>query len=119
MIMGLFKKRRYYFTDSSFASDTIIADCMGGIELIIEVVIVYHRHAAVDRWRDLCTHGFTVPEGRRAWQADLHLAEHRILCGSGHNHFIRQILKSLDEVGGNYERRGFAGAYAACDRTNQ
>ena len=110
---------------------------MGGIALIIEVVsvivsirdggacaggirvIVYHRHAAVDRWRDLCTHGFTVPEGRRAWQADLHLAEHRILCGSGHNHFIRQILKSLDEVGGNYERRGFAGAYAACDRTNQ
>ena len=135
--MGLFKKRRYYFTDSSFASDTIIADCSGwnradyrscqcdcvhrdggacagGIR-----VIVYHRHAAVDRWRDLCTHGFTVPEGRRAWQADLHLAEHRILCGSGHNHFIRQILKSLDEVGGNYERRGFAGAYAACDRTNQ
>ena len=135
MIMGLFKKRRYYFTDSSFASDTIIADCMGGIALIIEVVsvivsiggacaggirvIVYHRHAAVDRWRDLCTHGFTVPEGRRAWQADLHLAEHRILCGSGHNHFIRQILKSSDEVGGNYERRRFAGAYAACDRTNQ
>ena len=40
MIMGLFKKRRYYFTDSSFASDTIIADCMGGIALIIEVVSV-------------------------------------------------------------------------------
>lgn len=137
MIMGLFKKRRYYFTDSSFASDTIIADCMGGIALIIEVVSVIVSIAtaghvpevfgllyiiaifAVDRWRDLCTHGFTVPEGRRAWQADLHLAEHRILCGSGHNHFIRQILKSLDEVGGNYERRGFAGAYATCDRTNQ
>ena len=40
MIMSLFKKRRYYFTDSSFASDTIIADCMGGIALIIEVVSV-------------------------------------------------------------------------------
>lgn len=40
MIMGLFKKRRYYFTDSSFAGDTIIADCMGGIALAIEVVSV-------------------------------------------------------------------------------
>ena len=40
MIMSLFKKRRYYFTDSSFAIDTIIADCMGGIALIIEVVSV-------------------------------------------------------------------------------
>lgn len=63
--------------------------------------------------------GLQSQKGGRAWQADLHLAEHRILCGSGHNHFIRQILKSSDEVGGNYERRRFAGAYAACDRTNQ
>lgn len=136
MIMSLFKKRRYYFTDSSFASDTIIADCMGGIALIIEVVsvivsiataghvpevfgLLYIIAMLLSIVGDLCTHGFTVPEGRRAWQADLHLAEHRILCGSGHNHFIRQILKSSDEVGGNYERRRFAGAYAACDRTNQ
>lgn len=40
MIMGLFKKRRYYFTDSSFASDTIIADSMGGIALGIEIASV-------------------------------------------------------------------------------
>lgn len=35
--MSLFKKRRYYFTDSSFAEDTIIADCMAGIALLIEL----------------------------------------------------------------------------------
>ncbi len=35
--MGLFKKRRYYFTDSSFASDTIIAYILGGIALIIDI----------------------------------------------------------------------------------
>ncbi|MBE5943447.1 MAG: hypothetical protein E7258_00845 [Lachnospiraceae bacterium] len=35
--MSLFKKRRYYFTDSSVASDTIIALVMGGIALMIEV----------------------------------------------------------------------------------
>lgn len=35
--MGLFKKRRYYFTDSSFASDTIIAYVLGGLALIIDI----------------------------------------------------------------------------------
>ncbi len=35
--MGLFKKRRYYFTDSSFASDTIIAYVLGGLALLIDV----------------------------------------------------------------------------------
>lgn len=35
--MGLIKKRRYYFTDTSIASDTIIAFVMGGISLAIEV----------------------------------------------------------------------------------
>ena len=35
--MSLFKKRRYYFTDSSFAGDTIIAYCMSGIALGIEI----------------------------------------------------------------------------------
>lgn len=35
--MSLFKKRRYYFTDSSFAGDTIVSYCMGGIALAIEV----------------------------------------------------------------------------------
>ena len=126
MIMSLFKKRRYYFTDSSFASDTIIADCMGGIALIIEVVSVIVSIATAGHVPEVFGLLYIIAmllsivgEGRRAWQADLHLAEHRILCGSGHNHFIRQILKSSDEVGGNYERRRFAGAYAACDRTNQ
>lgn len=35
--MKLFKKRRYYFSDSSIASDTIIAFIMGTIALIIEI----------------------------------------------------------------------------------
>lgn len=35
--MGLFKKRRYYFTDSSFAGDTIIAYCMSGVAFAIEI----------------------------------------------------------------------------------
>ncbi len=35
--MGIFKKRRYYFSDSSIASDTIIAFVMGGIALTIEL----------------------------------------------------------------------------------
>lgn len=35
--MSLFKKRRYYFTDSSFAGDTIIAYCMSSVALIIEI----------------------------------------------------------------------------------
>ncbi|MBQ8412655.1 MAG: hypothetical protein IJX12_03485 [Lachnospiraceae bacterium] len=35
--MGLFRKRRYYFTDSSIASDTVIALVMGAIALIIEL----------------------------------------------------------------------------------
>lgn len=35
--MGLFKKRRYYFTDSSFASDTIISYVLGGIALVIDL----------------------------------------------------------------------------------
>lgn len=35
--MGVFKKRRYYFTDSSFASDTIISYVLGGIALAIEL----------------------------------------------------------------------------------
>lgn len=36
-MMSLFKKRRYYFTDSSFAGDTIIAYCMSAVALIIEI----------------------------------------------------------------------------------
>ncbi len=35
--MGLFKRRRYYFTDSSIASDTVIALVMGGVALVIEI----------------------------------------------------------------------------------
>lgn len=38
--MGLFKKRRYYFTDSSFALDTIISYCMAGVSLAIELAAV-------------------------------------------------------------------------------
>ena len=38
--MGLFKKRRYYFTDSSIASDTIIALVMGGISLFVEIIAI-------------------------------------------------------------------------------
>ncbi|MDE6024233.1 MAG: hypothetical protein K2G45_02155 [Lachnospiraceae bacterium] len=35
--MSLFKKRRYYFTDTSIAIDTIIAYIMAIIALIIEI----------------------------------------------------------------------------------
>lgn len=35
--MKLFKKRRYYFSDDSIASDTIIAFVLGIISLIIEI----------------------------------------------------------------------------------
>lgn len=35
--MGLFKKRRYYFTDTSIATDTVIAFVMGGLSLMIEL----------------------------------------------------------------------------------
>lgn len=35
--MGIIKRRRYYFTDSSYALDTIIADVMAAIALVIEV----------------------------------------------------------------------------------
>lgn len=35
--MGLIKKRRYYFTDTSIATDTIIAFVMGGISLAVEI----------------------------------------------------------------------------------
>lgn len=35
--MRLFKRRRYYFSDSSMASDTIIAFVLGGISLLAEI----------------------------------------------------------------------------------
>ncbi len=35
--MGLFKKRRYYFTDTSIAVDTVIAYIMASVALIIEI----------------------------------------------------------------------------------
>ena len=35
--MSIFKKKRYYFSDSSIASDTVIALVMGAIALIIEI----------------------------------------------------------------------------------
>lgn len=35
--MGIFKKRRYYFSDSSMASDTIIAYVMGGVAMAMEM----------------------------------------------------------------------------------
>lgn len=35
--MSIFKKRRYYFSDSSIASDTVIALVMGAIALITEL----------------------------------------------------------------------------------
>lgn len=38
--MGIFKKRRYYFTDSSFALDTIISYCMAGVSLVIELAAI-------------------------------------------------------------------------------
>lgn len=38
--MSIFKKRRYYFTDSSIASDTIIAFVMGGIALTTEIACI-------------------------------------------------------------------------------
>ena len=36
--MGIFKKRRYYFSDTSVAVDTVIALIMGGISLFIELL---------------------------------------------------------------------------------
>lgn len=36
-IMGLFKKRRYYFTDTSIAVDTVIAYIMAAAALLIEI----------------------------------------------------------------------------------
>lgn len=36
--MKLIKKKRYYFSDDSIASDTVISDLMGGISLLIELV---------------------------------------------------------------------------------
>ena len=35
--MGLFKKRRYYFTDTSIAVDTVIAYIMAATAIIIEI----------------------------------------------------------------------------------
>ncbi len=35
--MGIIKKRPYYFSDSSIASDTVLAFVMGGISLVIEI----------------------------------------------------------------------------------
>lgn len=35
--MGLFKKRRYYFTDTSIAVDTVIAYIMAAAALLIEL----------------------------------------------------------------------------------
>lgn len=35
--MSLFKKKRYYFSDDSIASDTVIALVMSGISLLIEL----------------------------------------------------------------------------------
>lgn len=36
--MRFIRKKRYYFSDDSIASDTIISDVMGGISLLIELV---------------------------------------------------------------------------------
>lgn len=36
--MGLFKKRRYYFSDTSIATDTVIAYAMAGVALFIEIL---------------------------------------------------------------------------------
>jgi ABC-type transport system involved in cytochrome c biogenesis permease component len=33
-----FRKRRYYFTDKSIASDTVIAYVLGGVALVIELL---------------------------------------------------------------------------------
>jgi uncharacterized membrane protein len=33
-----FRKRRYYFTDKSIASDTVIAYVMGGVSFVIELL---------------------------------------------------------------------------------
>lgn len=35
--MGLFKKRRYYFTDTSIAADTVIAYIMAAVAITIEI----------------------------------------------------------------------------------
>lgn len=35
--MRVIKRKRYYFSDSSIASDTVIAFVMGGISLLIEL----------------------------------------------------------------------------------
>lgn len=35
--MNVFKKKRYYFSDTSIASDTVIALVMGAIALIVEI----------------------------------------------------------------------------------
>lgn len=35
--MRFFRRRRYYFSDSSMASDTIIAFVLGGISLLAEI----------------------------------------------------------------------------------
>lgn len=35
--MRVIKRKRYYFSDSSIASDTIIAFVMGGVSLLIEL----------------------------------------------------------------------------------
>ncbi len=36
--MSIFKKKRYYFSDTSVATDTIIALVMGGVALFVELL---------------------------------------------------------------------------------
>ncbi len=38
--MGIIKKRRYYFSDSSIASDTVISDVMAGLCILMEIISV-------------------------------------------------------------------------------
>lgn len=45
--MGIIKKKPYYFSDSSVASDTIIAFVMGGISLAIELAGVITSFATL------------------------------------------------------------------------
>lgn len=51
--MGMIKKKPYYFSDSSVASDTIIAFVMGGISLAIELSSVVISFATLGHVPDI------------------------------------------------------------------
>ncbi|MDD6327242.1 MAG: hypothetical protein Q4D54_00995 [Eubacteriales bacterium] len=51
--MGMIKKKPYYFSDSSVASDTIIAFVMGGISLAIELASVVISFATLGHVPDI------------------------------------------------------------------